>query len=250
MAGKRKKRKNNHRIYALIVLILGLGIIIMSFKLIFHVHKIQITGNEYVDSNEIVETITKDRFTANTLYLVAKGKLGGFDFNPSIDEVRFRMSAPWSVKIEVKEKKIIGSIMYDGEYVYFDKEGPAVYKNSVLLDDVAYIEGIRMKKVEMNKEISFKSEQFVPTVEKLSKSLKDNKLHPDHILYNKKGEFTLVFDEIHAKIGKNNIPDKVANLKPILKKLKGKSGTLDLKHYANSDDTIPFKENKEKAKTQ
>ena len=42
-----KKKKHAQRIYALVVLISGLAIIIMTVLLLFHIQRIEVKGNEY-----------------------------------------------------------------------------------------------------------------------------------------------------------------------------------------------------------
>ena len=43
--GKRKKK--SHRLYALVVLLLGIAIIALGVLILFYVQKIEISGNEY-----------------------------------------------------------------------------------------------------------------------------------------------------------------------------------------------------------
>ena len=49
--GKRKKK--SHRLYALVVLLLGIAIIALGVLILFYVQKIEISGNEYCTDQEI-----------------------------------------------------------------------------------------------------------------------------------------------------------------------------------------------------
>ena len=53
----KEQKKTGRTIYALTVLILGILIIVMSASLLFHVQTIEVSGNEYVNSSEIGESI-------------------------------------------------------------------------------------------------------------------------------------------------------------------------------------------------
>ena len=246
---KKKKKIKNHRLYALVVLVLGIAIIVMSFTLLFHVQKIKIVGNDYVDSNDIAETIKKDKKATNTIYLVCKGKMGGFEFIPSIEKVKISFTAPWSVKIKVQEKKPVGAVMYDGEYYYFDQKGFVVHKDGMLLEDVPYIEELTDKKVKIYKELPVKDKSVIDTIVSLSGSLKKTKLRPDHIVCDGK-EFSLYFDKIQVELGKKEMEKKINQLPSVLKELEGESGVLNMKHYSNSKDRISFEKNTETAETE
>ena len=57
---KRKKNnghKKSHKIYALVVILLGLAIIALAGLLLFYVQRIEVKGNEYTSSDEIVSMV-------------------------------------------------------------------------------------------------------------------------------------------------------------------------------------------------
>ena len=56
---KRKDKKKKHHAYALIVLILAAAIIILGTVLLFYIQEVEVSGNEYCDSQEIVECVQK-----------------------------------------------------------------------------------------------------------------------------------------------------------------------------------------------
>ncbi len=72
---KRKDKKKKHHAYALIVLILAL-IIILGTVLLFYIQEVEVSGNEYCDSQEIVECVQNDKLSKNSLYVLAKYSLG------------------------------------------------------------------------------------------------------------------------------------------------------------------------------
>ena len=59
----KKQKKTSHTLYAFTVLILGILIIVMSVLLLFHVQTIEVTGNKYINSSEIGESIQKSSKT-------------------------------------------------------------------------------------------------------------------------------------------------------------------------------------------
>ena len=73
---KRKDKKKKHHAYALIVLILAAAIIILGTVLLFYIQEVEVSGNEYCDSQEIVECVQNDKLSKNSLYVLAKYSLG------------------------------------------------------------------------------------------------------------------------------------------------------------------------------
>ena len=76
MGNRRRRKKKSHRIYAFIVLFLGLAIIAAIIFLLFYVQKIEVKGNDYVTEKEIIETVQNDDFSVNALYILGKYALG------------------------------------------------------------------------------------------------------------------------------------------------------------------------------
>ena len=66
---KRKDKKKKHHAYALIVLILAAAIIILGTVLLFYIQEVEVSGNEYCDSQEIVECVQNDKLSKNSLYV-------------------------------------------------------------------------------------------------------------------------------------------------------------------------------------
>ena len=60
---KRRRRKKSHRLYALIVIILGIVIIAVSMYLLFYVQRVEIKGNDYTEDKVILESVQKDKYS-------------------------------------------------------------------------------------------------------------------------------------------------------------------------------------------
>lgn len=56
--------------YALIIILLGVAIIAVSVYLLFYVQGIEIKGNEYTADKVILESVQKDKYSVNSLYLI------------------------------------------------------------------------------------------------------------------------------------------------------------------------------------
>ena len=123
---KRRRRKKSHRLYALIVIILGIVIIAVSMYLLFYVQRVEIKGNDYTEDKVILESVQKDKYSVNSLYLIVKYRFMEYEVPGSLISMKVGLKNPWTVKVTVKEKPIIGFIYEDDNYVYFDKTGTVV----------------------------------------------------------------------------------------------------------------------------
>ena len=87
---KNRGYKMSHKIYALTVIVLGLAIILLALFLLFYVQKIEVKGNEYTDSQEIVDLVEEDPLSKNSLYLLYKYRFTDYDMPGSLKWMRRR----------------------------------------------------------------------------------------------------------------------------------------------------------------
>ena len=120
-----KKNGKKHHVYAVIVLLLAAAIIIIGGILLFYIQEIEVSGNEYCDSQEIVNCVQNDKLSDNSLYVVAKYSMGKGTVPKCLDSLKVRMKNPWTLQITVKEKAITGCVKTGTTYSYFDQSGLA-----------------------------------------------------------------------------------------------------------------------------
>ena len=118
-----KKNGKKHHVYAVIVLLLAAAIIIIGGILLFYIQEIEVSGNEYCDSQEIVNCVQNDKLSDNSLYVVAKYSMGKGTVPKCLDSLKVRMKNPWTLQITVKEKAITGCVKTGTTYSYFDQSG-------------------------------------------------------------------------------------------------------------------------------
>lgn len=236
----KKQKKTSHTFYAFVVLLLGAAIIVMTVLLLFHVQKIEISGNEYVSSSEIAESIQSDEYTKNSLYLKGKYLMGKMKFPKAVESVEIRMKAPWSIKVIVHEKKMIAYSMIEDEYVYFDEEGLVLYKSGMNLEGVPYIEGISVSEAVLYKKLPTENRLF-RNINEAIKAFEKYKVEPDRIV-SEGVDLTIRIGKVYVKLGSGNMDLKIMQIPPILQNVEGKKGTLDLRHYTETTEMISFKE--------
>ena len=235
--GQRIKKSNV--IYVVVVVVLGIAIVVMSTLLLFYVQKIEVSGNKYSQSQDVIDMVQEDKYSFNSLYLLWKYDHTDYKHPANIESMKAHLKNPWTVTVKVKEKAIIGYVHSDGQYTYFDKDGTVVLKGTELLEGYPGVEGLETKDAELYDTIKSSDKDLFASILEVTELTQKFKLTPDRIVSADDG-IHLYFQEICVSLGKNMTNDKIAQVTPILEKLAGQSGTLHLEHYESSEDTITF----------
>lgn len=249
--GKRIKKRT---IYAVIFSVMFLCLVMIVFLLLFQIRKIEVTGNKYVSGQEIVDWVQSDELAENSLYVWCKYHFTEYELPSAIEKVDISMVAPWKIKVQVEEKKIVGYIILDEDFVYFDKDGIVLEKSREWWDDVACIEGLDVTSVQLYKTlpVSDEDKKIFQSLLEMSEALKEKALTPDKIVC-QDSELYLYFGKICVNLGNSNFSKRIAQISPILEKLENQKGTLHLENYGETSKTVSFEkgvlpeEKKEKA---
>ncbi len=234
------RRKKGHKLYAFVVLVLGILIILLSLVLFFHIQRVQVSGNEYCSDNQILEMVKSDKYSTNSLYVCARYALGYGEKLPCFDEVKVGMGWPWVLKVEVEEKPIVGFVYTDGnEYAYFDKEGLIVKIDAAYIGKVPCVEGIDVGEIRLYKPIESENPKIFGEILEASRELDRYEMAAEKIVCRDDRIYVYV-GKVCIALGNHVTSDKIAQIPPILEKLEGKEGTLHLENYAEGRETITF----------
>lgn len=233
------KRKKTHRLYATIVLALGIVIICLSFLLLFYVQKIEIKGNQYCSDKTIVSAIQNDRFSINTVYVLAKYSSGKGEIPAGLNSMKVSMKNPWTLSVTVEEKQSIGYFEHKKKKVYFDEDGLVLIHGLAIVQGVPLVEGVNFKNIKQYSYLSCENTNVFEEISTIKQEFEKNELKINRIVY--------IDDRIYVYIGKKCISfgtevtaEKVAQISPIMKKLGKKKGTLHLENYSGGNETITF----------
>ena len=204
-------------------------------------HKeIEVGGLEYASDTEVIEWVKQDEMSANTLYLLWKYRMQKPELLPFIDEIKVTLKSPWSVKINVTEKKIVGYIAAEEGYYYFDKEGLVVFQNEVPLEAVPCIEGMEVEEKKLYHQLKTADNKVFAHILDVTQLLKKEELKPDRILSDGKN-VTLYFSAICVELGSEGYANKIVQLPAVLEKLEGQTGVLQMKYYNADSKYISFR---------
>lgn len=239
---KKKKSRLGRYLYAVTVFLLTIINISLAIWLLTYVQHVRVKGNVNSEKSEVVEWVTEDPMTINSLYAYWKFKTGAYKLPVFLEDVDVRLTAPWKVEVSVQEKEIIGCVLHEEMYVYFDAEGLVLKEEFEFADDVPLIEGLEVESAGRFAHLTVKNEKVFTYIVNLTKEIEKKELQPNRIIWTE-DSMDLYFGDICVKLGKNNYEVKLAEIPPILEKLEGKKGVLHMEYYEKGS-TISFKENK------
>lgn len=244
---KHRTRKKNHRLYALVAMLLTIAAVILVIFDLFYTQRFEVSGNDYCSTGEIRDAVLANPYEINTLYVLAKYQTGHGRKLACMDEMKVGLKNPWTLKVTVKEKPIIGYIKKGTKYAYFDKEGLVVKISDTLREELPSIEGVTIKNIKLYQKLSCDKSKIFEEILKTSRELKKYELTPDKIVY-EKSTINLYIGDICVSLGNQVTSEQIAQIRPILEKLAGKKGTLHLEDYVSSGKAITFEKEKEENK--
>ena len=178
----KQKTKKTHRLYAMFILLLTTAAVILGILVLFYAQKVKVNGNDYCDTQEIKDTVLGGPYEINTLYILAKYKLGRGNELACMERMTVSLQNPWTLKVDVKEKKIVGYVEDGDQYAYFDKEGLVVKVSGELTEGLPSIEGIEVKNIKLYKKLKSDDTRIFKEILATSRDVTKYELTPDRIV--------------------------------------------------------------------
>ena len=233
----KKKKHRKRRVWRTIgIVLLALTLLAGAALLLFQTRSFRVEGNSYYGENTITSWIQNDRYSFNTLYILAKYHLTDPELPSGVESMEVSLANPWTVRVAVKEKEMAGYVNYNDAYLYFDRTGTAVLRTKKQIEGVPCIEGLEFDaaKVVIGKELPVADSSIFEKIVEVSKNLKKTGLSPDRIAC-ADGGIRLYFGVVEVLLGSGDYEEKLEQAVPILSKLAelypDRAGTLHLENY-------------------
>ncbi len=242
---KKKKRRKRKIWRMFMTAAAALVILAMAVLLLFRARSFEVEGNSYYGENTITTWIQNDRFSFNTLYILAKYNLTNPELPSGVESMSVSLKNPWTVHITVTEKEMAGYVNYNDYYLYFDRSGTAVLRSKKLIEGVPYIEGLNFDaaKVEVGKALPVEDDGIFEKIVEVSENLKKYNLTPDRIAC-ADGDIQIYFGVVEVLLGSGNYEEKLEQAEAVLAKLAelypDTAGTLHLENYTRDSESIRF----------
>ncbi|MFQ8703188.1 MAG: cell division protein FtsQ/DivIB [Eisenbergiella sp.] len=207
----------------------------------FHVENVSVEGNVHYTKEEIEVMVIKDRLSANSLYLSFKYRNKEIRNIPFIEKMSVRVDSPNSITIRVYEKTVAGYVEYMGRYMYFDREGIVVESSETRTSGVPQVTGIDFDHVVLYEPLPVEDTAIFSEVLSITQMLSKYDIVTDKIFFNSENEITLYFGNVRARLGKDDLEEKVMRLQQILPNLEGETGVLDMQNYSDDRKNVTFR---------
>ena len=246
---KRKTKKRRRKILKISLIVLVILALLVGrgylSTLVFKLKQIKVTKNRYTVSEDVVNWIRKDPYSENTLYVWWKYNRTEPLALPAAESVKVKITSPWEVTVEIKEKTFTGCLTLGEEFIYFDEKGIASYKSPEVMEGVILVEGaeISAEEVQIGKVLPVSDSGIFEKICEITGLLEQNKLTPDKIAF-AETDLVLWFGGVRIQVGSGSYEAKVEQIPPILEKLNelypGQKGVLHLENYEQGTDSIRF----------
>lgn len=233
-------RKKSIIIGSVLAVLLG-GLAYLST---FRLKTIRVTGCEAVDEQVIVDAVSSQKFSNNTLLLYLFGKIKPMDNIPFVSKTELELASKNEIVVTVYEKSLAGCVEYMDGYIYFDKDGIVLDTDSEMIEGVPCIKGLRFNQWEMGQKLPIEDERRFRSILSITQLVDKYKLEIDGIQFTSENEIVLFCDGITIELGEGEyLAIQMMNLGSILEGLKGLEGTLYMKDFNHDNATASFSRN-------
>lgn len=246
MKAKKQKKHKKRKIWPVVLgVIVTIALLAAVALLLFRTKAFEVEGNSYYGESTITTWIENDRFSANSLYVLAKYNLTDAELPSAVESFSVSLKNPWTVHVTVKEKEMAGYVDYDGAYLFFDQSGTAALRSKKLIEGTPFVEGLVFdaSKVEMGKKLPVEDDTIFEKIVEVSKSLKRYSLTPDKMSCAEEN-VQIYFGIVEVLLGSGDYEEKLEQVPPILEKLAelypDTAGTLHLEKYDSDSESIRF----------
>jgi cell division protein FtsQ len=207
----------------------------------YEVTTVYVDGNSHYSDDEIKDMIMTGRFGHNSLYLSRKYKNKAIEDVPFVETMDVSILSPDTIQIQVYEKALAGYIEYLGRYVYFDKDGIVVEVSGKKTKGIPEVLGVDFDYVVLYEPLPVEDNSLFKNVLNLTQLMEKYEVFAEKVYFKPGGEIILYHEDIDIYLGSDTDLDvKIMNLKPILKNLVGRSGTLRMENYSESNPKAGF----------
>lgn len=235
----KKARSENRRIgiivAAVVILLLAVILLLMSIT------TITVTGNERYTDEQMIDILFPDQVSRNPVVCYVKDRFREHEAIPFVEDYKIEFQGLNKVEIIVYEKSVVGYVSYMSSYMYFDKDGIIVESANSKLEGIPWITGLKFGHIVLYQKLPVESEEIFGEILNLTQILSNYGMKVDKIQYNSFGEAALHMDEIEVILGgSDGLNGKIAELNDMLPQLQGRSGTLYLDNYDETNTTAMY----------
>lgn len=250
MIREERRRKKILKYTAITLGILAAVVIlcIVLMKTLFVIRTRDVTGCVNSDPDAVIEAMTSEEYSDNSLLLFLQLKNGLQPEVPFVESVQMSFVSPWHITLEVTEKELCG-VMYDEEtltYTYFDSEGTVLEISQTAVSGPIEVQGTTSGDASVGMTVPLLPEDVIDYVIEVFGCIEAYDLTVRIVEVDSDGNIYFDTSGITVMLGpQSNTASKFENLALVLPQLGEKSGTLDLSTFESAGDDIIFTESED-----
>lgn len=157
---RRKNRARRKRKILLGIIVFVIAMFIFSISSFFTVDSIEVRGNVYFTADEVIN-MAHAAPGKNLIYHPDKKNIVNYlEQNPYIKKAKVSRHFPSTLVITIDERKQLGAIKYDKDYLIIDGEG-ILLRRTHTTPKLTLIEGIVVKKITLGEAIGVKDKELL-----------------------------------------------------------------------------------------
>lgn len=239
---KEKPKRRKYGCFAGTVVGLAMLIFTFAFCLLFYVQEVEVVGNEYSASSEIVDWLSEDIFCKNSISMYVKYNYIEAELPMQVSQMSVEILSPWTVRVESIDKTLVGGFVLEDYYVYCDIDGIVILESLEKIEGLPLVEGVVVEEYTLYEVVPIDDIDVLKNALEVMNILNIEGIDFDTISSSGSGaEVEVTIGGILIELGEDNYQEKIMQITPILENL-DEEGTLDLKNYSSSNTTISFKQ--------
>ena len=194
--------------------------------------RVSFVGSEKYSDKELANYLFTDKKSSNPFVFLFASKFGDGVEIPFIEAYDVELKGLNEYEVTFYEKSLVGYIEYMGSYKYFDKDGIVVESSTRLIEGVPYVTGIEVDYIVLHSRLPVDDERVFDLLLDLTQLLAKYEISVEKINISRDLEMKLYLGDVRVELGtKEDLSDKIMDLRDIIPKLDGVSGVLDMKIY-------------------
>lgn len=226
----------------LAVLFIVIAIIVMLFKV--KIKNVDVIGSERQDGTSVVDQIFEKANDRTSIIFFIKDVMGIKKDIKYVDTYHVEWLTPFSIRVLVEEKPLIGFVKKDIVNVYFDRDGLISEMTQMRIKGVPELRGVNFDAKGKGEKISASDPKVLTVLLDITDRLIKEGYEVSLIELDKNENISVYIGEIRVDLGDiQNIEVKINRLIDIYPKIKGLKGSLDLSKASEnmSDEQYIFK---------
>lgn len=191
---------------------------------------VKFTGSEKYTDEELASFLFTDKKSSNPFVFLFRSKFKDDVQIPFIEAYDVEMKGLNEYEVTFYEKSLVGYVEYMGSYKYFDKDGIVVESSTRLIEGVPYVTGIEVDYIVLHSKLPVDDEKVFDLLLDLTQLLSKYEIEVEKINISEELEMKLYLEKVRVELGtKEDLSEKIMDLRDIIPKLGDVSGVLDMK---------------------